>query len=225
MTVGPRGWTAASICHRFSDSDPAPSSYDAKNHSADCIISMGSPVTRFYGVEKLKIDSASIDTSRVSSGICPFLDSHNAVGISNLLGRVTATWVKSGALWGRIVFNQTREGKNAESMISRGELRGVSCGYSVQSWSVQDKNGRVVDADSVGWNDEEYVYTATDWTIFEVSACTIPADQNAGFRSIGSVEDRTLAQHPDHFADVHARMWARQRMSERQSANFGDLND
>jgi hypothetical protein len=218
--AGPRGWSPGKSETRFAD--VAPSSYDAKAHTVDCVISMGSPVQRFYGVEKLRIDSSSIDTSRVSSGNCPFLDSHITAGISNSLGRVASTWVKSGALWGRIIFNQTAEGKNAESMIARGELRGISCGYSVQSWTVTDANGRAVDADSIGWNDEGYTYLATAWTLFEVSAVTVPADQFSGIRSLGHGDQAFVS---DHVSDVLVRMQVRQRMSERNTAYFGEIHE
>jgi hypothetical protein len=189
---------------------------------------MGSPVQRFYGVETLRIDSSSIDTSRVLSGNCPFLDSHITAGISNSLGRVTATWIKSGALWGRIIFNQTIEGKNAEAMIARGELRGISCGYSVQCWTVTDAKGRAVDADSVGWNDEGYTYLATAWTLFEVSAVTVPADALSGIRSLGSGVQASIGNN--HVGAVRQRMEIRQRAFARQrmhdaAASIGDNNE
>lgn len=219
MTVsGPRGWSPGKTENRFAD--VAPSSYDATNHTVDCVISTGSDVQRSFGVEKLRIDASSIDTSRVLSGNCPFLDSHNTVGISNSLGRVISTWVKSGALWGRIVFNQTTEGKKAESMISRGEIRAVSCGYSVQSWSVSDENGRAVDADSVGWYDEGYTWLGTAWTLYEVSAVTVPADNFAGIRSMGC-----HAFVSNHIDSVRVRMMVRQRMTERQTAQFGGFDE
>jgi hypothetical protein len=221
MTIlsGPRGWTPAIVSKRLAESAAAPSTYNPETHTVDAILSKGSPVTRFYGIEKLSIDSSSIDTSRVLSGNCPFLDSHNTGGISNALGRVTATWVKSGALWGRIAFNATAEGKKAEGMIGqRGELRGVSCGYSVQSWSITNEDGRAVDADSVGWNDEGYTYLATAWTLIEVSAVSVHADNHAGVRSFGAGGDDAFAAH--YMADVRARMLTRQRMYERQY--YGD---
>ena len=220
IASGPRGWTPGKTETRFAD--VAPSSYNAKTHSVNCVISMGSDVQRSFGREKLRIDASSIDTSRVLSGNCPFLDSHNSVGISNSLGRVTSTWVESGALWGRIVFNQTTEGKKAESMIARGELRGISCGYSVQAWTVTDKNGRAVLADSIGWDDEDYTWLGTAWTLYEVSAVTVPADNFAGIRSLGG-GDRAFVS--DNIAAVRTRMWARQRMTERQSASLGNFDE
>jgi hypothetical protein len=207
--AGPRGWSPVSITKRFAESAPAPASYDASSHSCDAILSEGSAVQRFYGIEKLLIRSSAINVDRVLSGNCPFLDSHNAGSISNALGRIATTWVRAGALWGRIVFNQTAEGKKAEGMVARGELRSISCGYSVQSWEVTDENGSILDADPVGWDDTGLTFTATAWTLFEASLVSIPADNSAGVRSLGV--------GGDNIAATRARMLMRQRMYERAS--------
>jgi hypothetical protein len=72
---GPRGWSPGKTETRFADAKP--SSYDAKNHTVDCVISMGSPVKRFYGTEVLRITPAPVDLSRMDGGsIIPLLDSH-----------------------------------------------------------------------------------------------------------------------------------------------------
>jgi hypothetical protein len=89
-----------------------------------------------------------------------------------------------------------------------GELRSISCGYSVQSWEVTDENSSILDGNSVGWNDEGLTFTGTAWTLFEASLVTVPADNLAGVCSLaigGGVDDT-------------ARMLARQRMFE--SAEF-----
>jgi phage head maturation protease len=217
--MAPRGWSPASISKRFAGTS-APSTYNAEAHTVDAVLSEGTGVQRFYGTEELLISSAAIDTSRVTSGNCPFLDSHNAAGISNALGRITTTWIKGGALWGRISFNQTPEGRMAEGMIGvRGELRGVSCGYSVQEWSCRDENGDAVNVDSVGWDDTGLTFVGTRWTLFEVSAVSIPADNAAGVRSLtiggDNIDDvRTRA-------NVRHRMHARQRMTAAQGRVIG----
>jgi hypothetical protein len=54
------------ITHRFAGASP--STYDKASHSVDCVISAGAAVRRVYGTEILRIDSKSVDLSRVSLG-------------------------------------------------------------------------------------------------------------------------------------------------------------
>jgi hypothetical protein len=70
--LAPRGWSSHQIETRFVTA--APSSFDESTRSVDAIISMGSPVVRFYGTEVLRISEDAIDTKRVMSGHCPLLD-------------------------------------------------------------------------------------------------------------------------------------------------------
>jgi hypothetical protein len=203
--------------------DVAPSSYDAKARTVDCIISMGSAVQRFYGVEKLKISPEAVDLSRMQNGsMIPVLDSHQAGSIGNALGKITKTWFKSGALWGTIAFNQTPNGRLAEGMTARGEISGISAGYCVRDWQITDSDGRVVDpdVDRIRWDEDGLTFTATRWELHECSICTIPADPLSGIRSLGTGLDRAFVGTISRDNDVLARMLARQRMSERQSAAF-----
>jgi hypothetical protein len=136
MTIsGPRGWSPGKTETRFADTRP--SSFNAATRTVDCVISMGSPVVRFYGVERLKISNDAIDLSRMDNGsMIPLLDSHNSGGIANALGRFTKTWIKGGGLMGQIRFNETPNGELAMGMVQRGEIAGISAGYSVESWDV-----------------------------------------------------------------------------------------
>jgi len=103
----PRGWNAGVTETRFSD--VAPASYDQKARSVECVISVGSPVKRYFGTELLRIHSDAVKLDRMKSSGIPLLDSHQQVGLSNHLGRFVDTWITSGAkpsLMGRIVFER-----------------------------------------------------------------------------------------------------------------------
>jgi phage head maturation protease len=203
---------------RFADSKP--SSYDAKNRTVDCIISMGSPVARFYGIEVLRISPEAVDLSRMQNGsMIPVLDSHQAGSIGNALGKITKTWFDRGALWGQIRFNETPIGKLAEGMTARGEISGISAGYCVRDWQITDSEGRVIDpdVDRIRWDDDGMTFTATKWELHECSICTIPADPLSGIRSLGSNADRAFTGI-SNANDVLAWMQCRQRMLERQTA-------
>jgi hypothetical protein len=206
--IGPRGWSHDQTLTRRSNIAPSPSSYDRDTHSVDCVISMGSPVVRFYGTEILRIDERSVDLGRMrNGGMIPLLDSHQNAGIHNALGRFQDIWFKRGALMGKISFNQTPNGQLAEGMVERGEIGGISAGYSVRSWEITDENGDVVDEEDVRHQDN-LTFTATRWALHEASLVSVPADALSGIRSMS---------RNDGLADIRARMHSRQAISDRNS--------
>ena len=214
-TTAPRGWHPGLIEHRFAG---GPATYSAEGHSCDCVISAGAPVKRFYGTEVLRIDRASVDLSRIKSGGVPLLDSHSQASVAAVLGRIDSAWITGGRLWGRIVFAQTPQGRQAEAMVSRGELRGVSAGYAVSEWEVKDGKGHVIDPELEGvrWGDD-LTYTATRWTLLEGSLVGVPADLASSIRSFGQAAAGDAA---DVRALCLARMLARQRMTARMSGRY-----
>jgi phage head maturation protease len=201
------------IAHRFASSASSPASYDAKSHSCECVISAGAALARFYGLEVLRIDSKSIDLSRVVSGGCPLLDSHSQSSIDAVLGRIDSAWIKSGQLYGRVIFAQTPAGRRAEGMIARGELKGISAGYSVSEWEISDADGTILDPNKtqMRWDDTDLTFTASRWQLLEASLVGVPADAMSAVRSFvtGATGD---------LIDARARMGSRQRMHERSQA-------
>jgi phage head maturation protease len=173
--------------------DIAPASYDKKGHTVDAVISMGTAVKRFYGTEVLRIAPEAVDLTRMKQGGIPLLDHHQQSGLDSILGRVTETWFKRGALMGRLKFNQTEQGQKAEGMVARGEIAGISAGYRVEDWEITDADGAVVDPERVRW-DDELTFTATRWQLFEASLVGVPADGTAMVRSFGSGRDRAVPE-------------------------------
>jgi prohead serine protease len=182
------------------------------------VISAGAAVARFYGTEVLRIDSKSVDLSRVQSGGCPLLDSHSQSSIDAVLGKIDSAWIKSGQLYGRIVFAQTPAGRQAEGMVARGELRGISAGYTVSEWEISDEDGNIIDPDKtpMRWDESGLTFTATRFQLLEASLVGVPADAMSAVRSFGG------AATGDLIVDVQARMQARQRMHERGQAAHDD---
>jgi phage head maturation protease len=211
------GLPPTGIAHRFA---PSPSTYDSASHSCDCVISAGAAVKRFYGTEILRIDRPSVDLSRVDTGGCPLLDSHSQSSIDAVLGRIDSAWIKSGQLYGKVVFAQTAAGRQAEGMVARGELKGISAGYSVSQWEITDADGRVIDpeVERIRWDEDGLIFTATRWQLLEASLVGVPADAASAVRSFGAGSTYDLA-------DVRTRMLARQRMHERQSAHYCNFDE
>ncbi|HMF50184.1 MAG TPA: hypothetical protein VK603_16140 [Candidatus Saccharimonadales bacterium] len=195
----------------------------------------------------MRIARDAVGLDRMKNGsMIPLLDSHQSAGIHNALGRFKETWFNRGALMGKIIFNQTPNGKLAEGMVERGEIAGISAGYCVREWEITDDGGKVLDPDNtqIRW-DDNLTFTATRWDLHEASLVAVPADHLSGIRSIGSGADRSLPQvdelrngairitkrfgdcsisydYPDlrrkpSLIDVRARMKARQAISDRMS--------
>jgi hypothetical protein len=203
---GPRGWHPASLERRFLNTSPT--SLDETNRSVSAILSSGGAVQRFYGLEVLTISKDAIDTTRVLSGMCSLLDSHQSTGINNVLGRVGETWIKGGCLWGRLVFGWTPQADLAWGMVQRNEVSGLSVGYRVNSWSITDSDGREIDQELAYSNAASFTYNAVRWELLEASLVSVAADAGAGIRSGDGV---------DHLDNVRARMQARQAISDRNS--------
>jgi phage head maturation protease len=187
----------------FADS-ALPLTYDSHMRTVEAVISIGSPVRRSYGIEVLKISPDAVDLSRLQNGGIPLLDHHQQSGIDAMLGRVTDAWFEGGALIGRIRFNATEEGRKAEGMVARGEISGVSAGYRVDQWLIVDSDGNAIDPekDRVLW-DEELIFTAVRWQLFEASLVGVPADAVAVVRALSG---------SDELMNIRARMRARQNM-------------
>jgi hypothetical protein len=200
---GPEGWRSDKVEHRFAGGTP--SSYNATEHTATCVISAGASVDRIYGKEVLTVSRAAIDLSRIP---CPLLDSHSQTSIDSILGVIESAWVSNGELFGTIRFAQTPRGRLAEGMVARGEITGISAGYKVLSWLVTNADGDVVDESRANWSDE-LTFTAERWQLYEASLVGVPADIASAIRKAGGDPDAGSV------ADVRARMAARGRMHAR----------
>jgi hypothetical protein len=185
------------------------SSYDAETRTVEAVLSAGAPVKRPYGTEILEISAAAIDLKRLASCGVPLIDSHNIFGIAGVLGQVKRAWISGGELLGLISFDDSDVGREAEGLVARGMVRGVSIGYRVERWEVTDDDGTVVDPDRerLVW-DEDYTFTAKRWELMETSLVSVPADPAAAVRSAG------MRPLPKEAAATLARMWARQLACE-----------
>jgi hypothetical protein len=189
--------------------DIAPASFDGDARTVECVISRGSPVQRIFGIEKLRIAPDAVIIDRLIGVGIPFLDSHQQVGIDNALGKFCRIWFPGdGSLVGKIKFNNTPRGRVAAGMIGRGEISGVSCGYKVLSWLIEDEDGNTIDpeTDRIRWDDTGLVFTADTWELLEVSAVLIAADPSSVLRGL-------VTNH--NVEDTRARMESRERMAAR----------
>ena len=187
-----RGSRAASV---------VPSTYDAETHTVEVVLSSGADVRRWGYIERLLIDPAAIDLSRVATGAVKILDSHNAGSIRSILGGLQSTRFAGGNLLGVIKFGETAAALEAEGMVARGELTHVSIGYEVAVWRAVE----VIADPTTG--SEITIWRADEWALFEASWVSVPADPKAGVRSAvpspGNTSGNSAGAHEED--DMHTR--------------------
>jgi HK97 family phage prohead protease len=171
----PDGFVPGEVVARKAGDDASarftPSSYNAKNRTVDAIFSAGSPVSRWGVTEELAISPEAIDLNRVALGQVRLLDSHDQGSLNAVLGVVEDARIEGANLVGRIRFADTEAGRNAEGMVARGELTGISVGYRVTTWTLTSLANEVE------------VWRADRWELLEVSLVAVPADPLATTRS------------------------------------------
>jgi HK97 family phage prohead protease len=181
-----------------------PSSYSAETRSVDLVLSIGAPVTRYGFVEELEISATAIDLARVTRGLVPLLNTHNRWEINAVLGGISNARFETvdgvAALVATATFADTQAGREAEGMVSRGELRGVSIGYDPKRWELVS-----VDPDT-----EVRTWRATSWELLEASLVPVPADPAAGVRS--AAPSPGLSQTPGTHATQETEDMIRSRM-------------
>lgn len=150
-----------------------PSTYDAATHSVEMILSTGARVQRGWYAEELEISPEAIDLTRAIAGLVPYLNAHRQNDIDAVLGNFRDVRIENGQLIARCFFSQENPaGVRAEARVAAGELPGVSIGYVVRNWMLVESN------------DEIDVWRATRWELLEGSSVPVPADPNAGVRSV-----------------------------------------
>lgn len=150
----------------------APGSYNATSRTVEAVLSAGTAVQRLYFTEELEISDGAIDLSRAEAGLVCLLDTHNQFEVGAVLGTVSNVRITNGQLVGRLAFGATDRAREVEGMVARGELRGVSIGYKVNTWDIRKTD-----------NDGRETWRAVRWELLEVSLVSVPADANAGVRS------------------------------------------
>jgi len=153
-----------------------PTSVDVEKRAFSFVLSTESPVRicgqlpdlGFTDFDEI-LSADGLDQSRLTGA--PIVDSHDLstvdriVGVIEAIARDGSTWTGTGRL------SRGDKGSRVLADIADGILRQVSVGYTVQSYSVQTRDGQVPLA------------TATAWTPHEVSIVAVGADPQAVIRA------------------------------------------
>jgi phage head maturation protease len=109
---------------------PTPKTLDPEARTVEAIVSTGADVQRGGFVERL--DLAGADLSRLIGA--PVLDAHRASSTRDQLGVIEAAEVRPEGLWVRLRFRNNEAARAVLTDIADGTIRGLSIGYTVESW-------------------------------------------------------------------------------------------
>ena len=125
------------------------------------------PVERWFGTEILEMSSAAANLERVQNGSVPLLFNHDW---GDPIGMVDVASLADQRLQVEAhLFNTARAGEVGK-MIDGG-LKNVSIGYRLNVVEENTKNE---------------VFTATDWSLHEISIVSVPADYSVGIGRSGN---------------------------------------
>lgn len=119
------------------------------------------PVARYFGNEVLSHERGSADLSRLNDG-APLLFNHDP---SKVVGVVERSWIDEQSKRGYATVRFSRNAFAQEVMadVKDGVLRNVSFGYAINQMEERGDN-----------------FVATQWSPYEVSVVSIPADPSVG---------------------------------------------
>jgi hypothetical protein len=153
----------------------APSTIDLAKRTVQVVWTTGAPVLRGYFdrfYEELSLDPAHVRMGRLQSGSAPLLDSHNADGISGVIGVVENAQLEKKRGVATVRFDSGPEGQDAFRKVQEGILKNISVGYRVYTME------KVIGGDA-----EIPTFRAVDWEPAELSLVPIGADAGAATRA------------------------------------------
>lgn len=119
------------------------------------------PVARYFGNEVLSHEMESANLSRLNDG-APLLFNHDP---DRMIGVVERAWIDGDKKRGyaKVRFSRNKFAQEVLADVRDGILRGVSFGYSIDKMEEREDN-----------------FVATNWSPYEVSVVSIPADPTVG---------------------------------------------
>ena len=165
----------------------------------------GGPVERAYGMERLRILASSINLDRMRDGcMVPVLDSlREDSAVTRSLAKLVDVRIEDGAVWGRVRFHETPQGKKAGELVSAGKISIVTA-YSAEAMEVYDKDNRRVDPNDAGRADEPgLVFEITRW---QIAALGLVRADRAANNDHHFHQDRAYAPISPVIAEIFGRM-------------------
>ena len=121
------------------------------------------PVKRWFGKEILDHSKKSADLSRLNNSGAVLIDHW-----SDQVGVVEKAWIEDKRGFAIIRFSKSTRGTEVFEDIKDGIRKNVSFGYMINSIDFEKEEN------------EERLYRSYDWTPYEISIVSVPADQTVG---------------------------------------------
>lgn len=169
--------TALVSALRYRRAPAAPRTLDTEARTVEVIASSFAPVARSWGrpdgsygpwIEELNPAGIILGES------LPVLADHR-IDTAGLIGVIESARVAGGKLLAKVRLANVPRADEILALIADGALTGVSIGYTTESYK------------HTGERDGVPVFTATQWTVRELSFVPIPADPEARVRSADPV--------------------------------------
>lgn len=169
------------------------------DRSIELSFSSEKPVSRYFGNEILSHDTNAVDLVRLND-IGVLLFNHNR---NDVIGKVEKAWIDEEERKGRAIvrFDTDEESERIFQKVKNETLRGVSVGYSVDSWEEVNpgktsSNGRFIGPCDV----------AVRWSPNEISIVSVPADENVGIgRGLDDVSDDDETKETDEDDEIEKK--------------------
>lgn len=129
------------------------------------------PYERWWGTEILDHSEGAINLERLNEIGC-LLFNHNR---DSVIGKINKAWLENGRGQAEVEFDSDEESEKIYQKVKSGTLKGVSVGYSIDSWEEVAANKTSADGRFTGPCD-----IARKWTPYEISIVSIPADPTVG---------------------------------------------
>lgn len=140
-----------------------------ENRTVTLSFSSELPVRRWFGREILDHSEGSYDFSRLNNAAAVLIDHY-----SDQVGVVERAWVEDKKGYAEIRFSKSTRGQEVFQDIVDGIRKNVSFGYMINALDFEKEEN------------EEKIYRSYDWTPYEVSIVSVPADASVG---VGRSED------------------------------------
>ena len=129
------------------------------------------PYDRWFGPEILDHSEGAVDLSRLNS-IGVLLYNHDR---DEVIGRIDRAWVESGRGEAEVTFDDDDESEKVFRKVQSGTLKGVSVGYTIDTWEEVMPNKQSADGKYTG-----PCSIARKWAPYEISIVSVPADPTVG---------------------------------------------
>lgn len=165
---------------------------EGEERTVELSFSSEEPYGRWWGVEVLDHTEGCIDLARLNQIGCVLFNHKRDI----VIAKVIKAWQEGGRGCAKIQFDEDQESDTIYKKVKSGTLKGVSVGYTVDSWEEVAAGKKSADGRFTGPCE-----IAKRWTPLEISIVSVPADPTVGVgREMESCTGATHSRGSDCYA-------------------------